>query len=385
MIHISTGNPFLDKLENGLFNSLGLTVFAAQSSTDLTPANAIASYLASIPEALIGNLTFTDLSFLTDKTAIAVPNAALSAAHSPTVDQLFQAANAAYVVAGIPSNLQAFLVDGRQLAYTDLASGSSARVWLTASKQIIIAYSGTAGGDTQYTNPLQVPQQVLSDVDALIGEHSQAEFDALSFARHVTQLASKQGISSADIYVTGHSLGAIQASYVAQQTGLGGAAFESTGIPKSSTAAGNGSNFLSFVTYGDPVASLGSDVQGYQPVAPAYAAGQGGALPHYGTLIMIGDVADQVSLAKEVGQWNTGVITTAKIVSDLLNVGFREFHYPGNQAADLGITPGVFSITQDSNPTQHGVIFKTGGNTIAQTIAADAVRESYHAAVLPGS
>ena len=183
MIHISTGNPFLDKLENGLLNSLGVTVFAAQSSTDLTPANAIASYLASIPEALIGNLTFTDLSFLTDKTAIAVPNAALSAAHSPTVDQLFQAANAAYVVAGIPSSLQAFLVDGRQLAYTDLASGSSAKVWLTASKQVIIAYSGTQGGDTQFTNPAQVPQQVLSDVDALIGEHSQAEFDALRWPR----------------------------------------------------------------------------------------------------------------------------------------------------------------------------------------------------------
>ncbi|MBB3173402.1 hypothetical protein FHR90_001225 [Endobacter medicaginis] len=215
MLNIHTDNPFLDQLENGLLNALGVTVYQAQASTDGTAANATVSYLASIPEALIGNLTFTDLSFLNQHTAIAVPNSAVSAAHSPTVDQLFQAANAAYAVAGIPSNLQPFLVDGRQLAYTDLASGSSAKVWQTPSNQVIIAYTGTTGGDTQLTNPLQVPQQVLSDVDALVGDHSQAQHDALSFAGYVTGLAARRGITTDNIYVTGHSLGGIQASYVA--------------------------------------------------------------------------------------------------------------------------------------------------------------------------
>ena len=317
------------------------------------------------------------LGFLTAQTAIPVSPL------TPTVTEFLNAAISEYVIGGVPAGMTPFTVGGQQMTYYDTLTGAVAHAWVSAEHQVVISYAGTTGGENLLLNPLLTAGGLISDLQIYSQQVSTAQTESLAFARSVIAAANAQGYANSQIFVTGHSLGGIQASYVAQQTGLGGAAFESTGIPRSATAVGDGSNFLSFATYGDPVASLGSDIQGFQPVSPAYAAGQAGDLPHYGTLVMIGDVADQVSMAAEMSLWNTGALTTAAVATDMLTVRLIAYHLPGTQAADLGITPSVYSVTTDSTAVQHGQVFNAGGYTVAQAIAADALRTGYHSTVLP--
>ncbi len=350
-----------------------------QAGADNTLFNAAWSAADSLPQALLLHETPTNLSFLSNRTAILVPDAAAQASHSPTIAQLFGAANAAYTLdPASPLGLTPFLVDGKQLAAVDQVSGLSARTWINADHQVIIAYSGTGGGDTVVADPSQVIGQYAADVPSLAGINSQAQKDALSFARLVTQEAAKQGIGTNNIFVSGHSLGGGIAEYVAQQSGLGGTAFDGTGIPASSGAVGDGSNFISFDTYGDVWGGYSSDIEGDQPAAPAFVAG-GGELAHRGTVIMLGDVADQVSMQNDLRALGGGALA---VVGDFA-VKAPTFHYPGNQAADLGITPYPYSVSQDTGGAARGVVFNVGGDTIAQTIAANAARTDYHSTALP--
>lgn len=92
-----------------------------------------------------------------------------------------------------------------------------------------------------------------------------------------------------NIFITGHSLGSSVASYVGQQIGLAGVAFESTGIPSSSTAKGTGDNFINVVNYGDPWAEYESDTARNFAIVQALPAGESGDLNHCGKVVTVGD------------------------------------------------------------------------------------------------
>ncbi|WP_050798292.1 hypothetical protein [Commensalibacter intestini] len=96
-----------------------------------------------------------------------------------------------------------------------------------------------------------------------------------------------------NIFITGHSLGSSVVSYVGQQTGLAGVAFESTGIPSSFTAKGTGDNFVNVVNYGDPWAEYASDTAGNSAIVQALPAGASGDFNHYGKVVTVGDKAVQ--------------------------------------------------------------------------------------------
>lgn len=353
---ISSG---IDTLDN-LANATGLTTLASDplgAPESLINGTAIGGTTLGIPQSM---------GFVAGAEPAIVPIEPSAA--TPTVAQFLDAANAEYTLGGTPPGMRPFLVDGRQLGITNEITGLSAKVWVTDQNQIIIAYQGTTGGDNLLVNPLIALTQVATDVQIYAKTTPQAETGALAFAREVIGYAAQQGISPGSVFVTGHSLGGIEAEYVAQQTGLGGIGFEPTGIPKSATAAGTGANFVDVVTYGDPVGNYASDIKGEQPFAPAYAPGQSGSLPHYGQVVMIGTPSDQTQLTQAVASWNNPGLNQLTVPATLA-VLMAEYHLPGTQAHDLGIALSPLGVS-DTLGSMNGTVFPAGGYTIPQFIKA---------------
>ncbi|BCI66555.1 lipase [Acetobacter aceti] len=348
-----------------------------QSADDFlndTGINQIWSSLAALPSNILDNTTPNNLlTFLNDDTAIPVPTHQ-NLNQTPTVSQFLNAANTEYALTGTPNGMSPFLVNGQQLAVIDEASGMSAKVWVTDNDQVIIAFQGTGGGFNAITNPAAVATGFLSDVQIWNQSVSQAQKDALSFTHYVVDMAQKQDIDTNNIFVTGHSLGGIEASYVAQQTGLGGIAFEPTGIPSSTTAKGDGSNFASVVTYGDPVGEYANDTMPGSSFVTSMPVGAAGDFNHYGQVVMLGNPADNAPLAAAVSNWNASSIGN---VGELLSAAsFAGYHLPGTQAADMGITMTPYVSLGDTTHYQSGAVFNVGNDSIAQLLTDNADRTS---------
>lgn len=297
---------------------------------------------------------------------------------SPTVTQFLNAANAEYIIGGVPAGMHPFTFLGVPVSYTDVLDGVSAQVWVTPQNQIVIAYQGTTGGENLAIDPLAAAAQIITDLGIYAGGTPPAEIDSLNFANVVLGMARLEGYSSSNVFVTGHSLGGIEAEYVAAKTGLGGIGFESTGLPKFS-GEGAGANFVNIVTYGDPVGNYSSDIKGEQPFSAAYVAG-GGALPHYGNIIMVGGPSDQTTLTNDVAKWGDGNLgDQAAVLGNLVGL-LIDFHLPGTQAHDLGVTLNPYAAIVDGIGVQNSPVFNVGSDTIAQLIAAAAA----HGNLQPG-
>ncbi|CAN5294417.1 hypothetical protein BH09ACT8_BH09ACT8_21120 [soil metagenome] len=257
---------------------------------------------------------------------------------TPTVTQFLNAAAAGYVLGGTPGGLKPFTVDGVPMTSTNILSGESAQVWVTPDKQIIISYQGTTGGTNLLFNPLIAISQIFTDMQVIFTDTTpQAFTDSLVFEQQVEAEAAKQGYSTDDIFLTGHSLGGWEAEYVAQQTGLGGIGFESPGI--NTTVPGNGINsgFINVETYGDAAAYFATDLPALQPFMPAYVPG-GGTKPHYGSIVMIGDPNAVTPLFNAAALWGQNPV--ADLVFAVVTLGnFFEHHLPGMQAYNLGVSP----------------------------------------------
>lgn len=330
---------------------------------NVTGINNLLSFTMSIPDNLINHTTRTDLSVLNNNYTITAPtNQDIN--HTPTASEFLNAANTEYAITGTPDGMKPFLVNGKQLAIQDVASGMAAKVWVTSENQIVIAYQGTTGGDNLLLNPLMTVSQIASDVQVWNQSVSQGQKTALKFAQYAVHQAEAQGYTTNNIFVTGHSLGGIEASYVAQQTGLGGVAFESTGIPSSSTAH-NGDNFVSIVTNGDPVGEYASDTAKGNAFVTSMAPGANNEFNHYGTVVTVGDSADSASMLNKISDWNKNslknVVDIASIIPDMV-----KYHLPGTQAADMNITLSPHSLTADMIVTQHGPVVSMGNDSISQ-------------------
>lgn len=332
-----------------------------------TVVNNTISYVASVPSAYISNTTRTDLSVLNNNYTISVPTDQ-DLSHTPTVSEFINIAHSGYVLTGNPEGVKPFQINGKQLAIQDVSTGMAAKVWVTSENQVVISYQGTSGGDSGILNPLLIPTQVANDVQISNQQVSDAQKSALQFAQYAVHEAEKQGYNTNDIFVTGHSLGGSEASYVAQQTGLGGIAFESTGIPSSSTTQGKGDNFVSIVTYGDPWAEYASDTAGDTSIVNALPAGANGDFDHYGKVVTLGDKADSVALHQKLANWNSS--DTSNILKSMATVfpDFMKYHQLGTQAANMGIDFSQRSYTLDAIYTQHGTVIPMGNDNLLQAM-----------------
>ena len=325
-------------IADAVLGLLGITPATATTPTPISPAPIVQLLFAAFRE-------FENAAGLDSPPAVQPTNTETFTGSvttpTPTVAQLLDAATAEYVLGGTPPGLTPFTVNGFPVTSTDELTGETAQVWVTPQKQIIIAYSGTTGGTNLLFNPLIGVTQLLVDAQAVLTRTNPAgSADAVQFAQQVEAEAAAQGYTSSDIFVTGHSLGAWEAEYVAQNTGLGGIGFESLGL--ATTVPGNGADslFVNTATYGDP-ASFSSDLPGLQPFAPTYVPG-GGIYPHYGSIVMLGDPSSETPLANAAQLWGTGIVGDLAFLVVGLGQLF-EYHLPSDQAynLDVDLDPGL--------------------------------------------
>ena len=209
---------------------------------------------------------------------------------------------------------------------------------------IIIAYEGTG------FSALSTFGRGSLTADAAIADNKtpQALVDAQQFATLVSQLANGD-----PIYVTGHSLGGIEAEAACQALGdscAGGETFGATGLP-GNTSAGPGS-LINYVDYGDPVGNLSTDS------GPGNALGSivTGDQQHYGNVVMVGNQDDATALKNAADTFNTDLTSPNPFSSSTMNGGdssdasfwgligitisnISQFHPLDNYSSDLNITP----------------------------------------------
>ncbi|MEZ0340694.1 hypothetical protein ACAG25_12010 [Mycobacterium sp. pV006] len=263
---------------------------------------------------------------------------------TPTVAQFLNASAAGYVLGSTPGGLVPFTVNGFQLASTNIFSGMVAKTWVTPEGQLIIAYQGTTGGSHLLFNPLITISQILADLQVVFTRTTPLAFyHALSFAERVQTAAAKQGYTSDDIFVTGHSLGGWEAQFVAQQTGLAGIGFEAPGMNTRTPGNGADSMFVNIGTYGSSAPYLASDLPGLQPFMPRFAPG-GGTKPHFGPIVMIGDPAAMTPLYNASALWGRSLIGSMIFLVDFLG-NFFQYHLPGVQAYHLDVKPDPGMVT----------------------------------------
>ena len=259
-------------------------------------------------------------------------------AKTPTVAQFLNAAASAYVLGGVPGGMKPLTVNGFQMQYSNFFTGAVAKAWVTPEQQVIIAYQGTTGGTNLLFNPLIAVTQIVTDLQVMFTDTTPRAFtQALTFAQRVRAAAAEQGYGTDDIFVTGHSLGAWQAQYVAQQIGLAGIGFEGPGL--NSRVPGNGANsmFVNVETYGDAAAYFSTDLPALQSFMPPYVPG-GGAKPHYGSIVMIGDPENTYPLQNASAWFGKGIIESIVAAIDVLG-NFFQYHLPGVQAYHLDVDP----------------------------------------------
>jgi len=282
------------------------------------------------------------------------------AATTPTVSEFINAANCEYLVNAVPAGMRPFMSDGEPVTITDKADGVVAAVFVSAENQIIIAYQGTTGGQNLALDPVAAAAQFITDIGIFLDDTAKkgitpvAYRTALNFAQTVVTLATAQGFPASNVFVTGHSLGGIEAEYVSQQTGLGGLSLEATGLATKATAAATGTNFVNLVTDGDPVGNFSSDIPAEQPFAPAFVA-QGGKAPHYGPIVLLGNAAAQTTLSRTVA--NIGNPFDAPSILLNLTDLVLEYHLIGVQAHDAGVTLNPYSAQEDNSGNLNGPVF----------------------------
>lgn len=209
---------------------------------------------------------------------------------APTLQTFENAAQAAYDPSQATSLGLKPLLDSSGNTMTEtLPSGMSASAFLDARGNVVIAYQGTI------TSPqYQLDVAVLSGTSA---SKLQGFSDALDFASKVQAVAKADGIAQNHVYVTGHSLGGTLASYVASQTGLGGTAFASSGVPGYQAPSIPAANFVTYVEKGDPFANYATDA-----AEKASAVVANPSMDHYGTVVSLGSAADAAELQQFSGQ-----------------------------------------------------------------------------------
>ncbi len=145
----------------------------------------------------------------------------------------------------------------------DLAQGFSAIAVRDPLGNVIIVNEGTAV--SLHTALSHLPfvasdiygnSSVAADTAIANGKTPTALIDAIAFAVNIQK-------AYGSFYVTGHSLGGIEAEEEAKTCGancLAGATFGATGLPQNNGSTGNNLNVIDYVDYGDTVGNLGSDI-----------------------------------------------------------------------------------------------------------------------------
>jgi hypothetical protein len=298
------------------------------------------------------------------------PGISLPTIEIPTTAQFINAANCTYGrdEADLPADLRAFMVAGEHLTLEITDHGFYGAAFLTPGDQVVIAFEGTHLSALE-EQPAFVGAQIAADARIYLGQSPAAYADALIFTQAVIAAAEAQGIGGDDVYLTGHSLGAAEAQYVAAQLDLAGETYGGPGIPADAVPPSAVSRLTNYVERGDPIGNYSADpdvLNGFlfgddilRFGSPTYLGGllAGAALEAAGALFGPGTTPAQ----------NAAGLTALAGLAD-------EYHPLATYADDLGVTlddPGAYgSVGPDAArwfAAAHAVL---AGRTIDEPIFA---------------
>jgi hypothetical protein len=253
----------------------------------------------------------------------------------------YSQAGTAYVDGPIalPAGFSYLTSDGAPVISYDPGTGFYGAALVSSVGQVVIAFEGTnldTGNDTFTT------AQAVDDTDITYGGSAPSYASAYALTETAIQAAEAAGYSTADISLTGHSLGGADAEYVGQQTGLPGITFGAPGIPTDDTPY-SGSNFIDYVDRGDPVGS-------YAPDGDEDAVLKAQNIAHYGQATYIGSyenatllfAASAAYIAAENSSSPTYAAAEYAASASSLSLAADYYHPLGNYAYDLNLTvPGA--------------------------------------------
>ena len=180
--------------------------------------------------------------------------------------------------------LKPLTVNGKVVQLYNQKAGVSAEAFETTGsgpKRVIIAYEGTNPYGDGNTDAFS-GSQLLDDASFFAAKPAAGAAVADKFAKEVIGIAVSRGIAKFNVSLTGHSLGAAEAEYAAEATGLAGVTFGTPGIDITGKQAP--SKLTNFVDDGDPVGNFGAD--GADPLGNFVTSSN---IQHYGGVTLIGD------------------------------------------------------------------------------------------------
>ncbi|MGD1015856.1 MAG: hypothetical protein ABR863_05370, partial [Roseiarcus sp.] len=278
---------------------------------------------------------------------------------NPSTADYFSADSAVYGAELNDADLEPLLnAAGQDVEETNDLAGFHAQAFQdTADNSVIVAYEGTVLGWTLYG------AGALAD-DALIlaGQlPSNLLSDATSFISQVQESAGGE-----PIYVSGHSLGGLEAEAVADDLGssiAGGVTFGAPALPDyyGTTSSGNASGFWDFVDYGDPVG--------------AYAGPGNDGYEHYGNVWPVGSPADS-GVAAALDQ----LISSSPSALGALDAYFT-YHQLANYGTDLGLNAATAPASGSSAASPIEVDVSGGSISVNYSFATNSNGNPYPVAV----
>ncbi|MCP1747593.1 putative Ig domain-containing protein [Bradyrhizobium japonicum] len=231
---------------------------------------------------------------------------------APNTVTYLNASNAVYSQNTISAPPGSGLVLLKASPASQLADGFFAEAFEDVSGSIVISYQGSALDDTPYGSA-----SLSADVAIAFGGMPAVFADALAFALDV-----ENSYGSRDIYVTGHSLGGVEAEYVAEQFPFikGGATFGSPGLPLFFGTATQ--IFTNYVDIADPIGNYAGDAaSALNKVAAAGLMGY-----HFGQVVLVSSGGRSQADAASLSAHNQDAFLT-----DIAKVGFAsKFDLPNS-------------------------------------------------------
>lgn len=284
---------------------------------------------------------------------------------TPSLADFLEAANAVYLRT-VPDGLIPLLNSAGKPVASDPSTnddGFYAQAFTDSAGHVIIAFEGTQAPTSGSNYGLGT---VGADTLLFLGDIPNALRDAKSFASDVISIATAQGYSTDQIFVTGHSLGGAEAEAASvniprfANLTLGGITFGAPGI---SGAAPNG-KLVDYVDFGDAVGNFDAKLN----IGASYTPQ---SVTHVGKVEMVGSATNAEPLLRETEAYHiitsieknpfffamlrgANVAVNAFLVADLVAVAETQipFHsLTSNYAPDLGL-----NIASDGTVFANGTV-----------------------------
>jgi hypothetical protein len=297
---------------------------------------------------------------------------------APTVSDYLNASYWAYAQANspypdkntaLPSGFSYFNVGGQPLYVYNASVGLYAAAVVNATGQLIVTFEGT---NVDTGNDTFTAAQILDDIDIVRGVNAPSYQPALAFTETVLADAKAAGYSAQDVYLSGHSLGAAEAEYVATQTGLSGTTFGTPGIPTADIPSTTPSQLTDYVERGDPV---GNYAVGWND----FALLQTQNVAHFGTAIALGSFESATLLFSANATYTAAVNASSLVLKlagyaatvELLREAANEYHPLTVYAADLGETISGATAGTDISGSDSDIFGSLFGNLPNVSVTAD--------------